>query len=90
MNSSVNKFATIALLVFFVQSSFGQVYQFKEFNVEEGLSNPYVYTVAEDNNGFVWIQINKDETHSIPKGLPSKNVIRWDFEQIVSWLKTWS
>ena len=55
MNSSVNKFAAIALLVFFVQSSFGQIYQFKEFNVEEGLSNPYVYTVTEDNNGFVWI-----------------------------------
>ncbi|HAR95294.1 MAG TPA: hypothetical protein DCR97_04950 [Deltaproteobacteria bacterium] len=35
------------------------------------------------------IQINKDKTHTIPKGLPSKNVIRWDFEQIVKWLKTW-
>lgn len=35
------------------------------------------------------IQINKDKTHSIPVGLPSKNVIRWDFEQIISWLKTW-
>ena len=55
MNSSVNKFAIIALLVFFVQSTFGQVYQFKEFNIEEGLSNKFVYTVAEDNNGFIWI-----------------------------------
>jgi ligand-binding sensor domain-containing protein/serine phosphatase RsbU (regulator of sigma subunit) len=55
MNRSVNKFAIIALLVFFVQSAFGQVYQFKEFNVEEGLSHPFVYTVAEDNNGFIWI-----------------------------------
>ncbi|HET7550448.1 MAG TPA: TIR domain-containing protein [Gemmatimonadaceae bacterium] len=35
------------------------------------------------------IQINKDKTHTIPAGLSSKNVIRWDFEQIVSWLKTW-
>lgn len=35
------------------------------------------------------IQINKDKTHPIPTGLPSTNVIRWDFEQIVSWLKTW-
>ena len=55
MNSSVNKFAIIALLVFFVQSTFGQIYQFKEFNIEEGLSHPFVYTVAEDNNGFIWI-----------------------------------
>jgi hypothetical protein len=35
------------------------------------------------------IQINRDKTHPIPTGLPSKNVIRWDFEQIVSWLTTW-
>ena len=36
------------------------------------------------------IQINKDKTHPIPDGLPSKNVIRWDFEQIAKWLKTWT
>ncbi len=36
------------------------------------------------------IQINRDETHAIPSGLPSKNVIRWSFEQIDKWLKTWT
>ena len=35
------------------------------------------------------IQINKDKTHPIPSGLPSKNVIRWNFDQIVKWLNTW-
>lgn len=35
------------------------------------------------------IQINKDKTHTIPEGLPAKNVIRWDFDQIVKWLATW-
>jgi len=35
------------------------------------------------------IQINKDKTHPIPSGLPAKNVIRWDFAQISSWLGTW-
>lgn len=35
------------------------------------------------------IQINKDKTHLIPAGMPSGNVIRWDFDQIVAWLKTW-
>lgn len=35
------------------------------------------------------IQINKDKTHTVPKGLPAKNVIRWDFAQIVKWLATW-
>lgn len=36
------------------------------------------------------IQTNRDETHSIPTGLPAGNVIRWDFNQIVEWLATWT
>lgn len=35
------------------------------------------------------IQINKDKSHLIPDGLPHANVIKWDFEQIAAWLKTW-
>ncbi|GAA3218341.1 hypothetical protein GCM10017691_01080 [Pseudonocardia petroleophila] len=35
------------------------------------------------------IQINRDKTHSIPAGLPAKNVVRWDFDQIIKWLSTW-
>lgn len=45
-------------------------------------------TIRQDHYIF-GIQINRDKTHTIPKGLPSRNVIRWDFEQIVKWLKTW-
>ncbi|PLX11578.1 MAG: hypothetical protein C0597_14840 [Marinilabiliales bacterium] len=45
----------ILILVFCVQNLFGQMYQFKEYGIEEGLSHPFVYTVSEDNNGFIWI-----------------------------------
>lgn len=45
-------------------------------------------TIRQGNYIF-GIQINKDKTHTIPSGLPAQNVIRWDFEQIVAWLKTW-
>lgn len=45
-------------------------------------------TIQQDHYIF-GIQITRDKTHTIPKGLPGKNVIRWDFEQIVKWLKTW-
>lgn len=45
-------------------------------------------TAVQDHYMF-GIQINRDQTHPIPKGLPSKNVIRWDFAQIAKWLKTW-
>ena len=36
------------------------------------------------------IQINSGQTHPIPAALPSRNVIRWDFEQIIEWLATWT
>ncbi len=45
-------------------------------------------TIRQDHYIF-GVQINRDKTHSVPKGLPSQNVIRWDFEQIRAWLNTW-
>lgn len=44
---------------------------------------------TRQKNYIFGIQINKDKTHPVPDGLPGKNVIRWDFEQTVAWLKTW-
>src|SRR5688572_15409017 len=55
-------------------------------------SDAVLWEIAETNRQkhyMFGIQINSDKTHSIPAGLPSPNVIRWDFEQIISWLKTW-
>jgi len=46
-------------------------------------------TIRQDHYIF-GIQVNRDKTHTIPKGLPSNNVIRWDFDQIIKWLKTWT
>jgi hypothetical protein len=45
-------------------------------------------TIRQDHYLF-GIQINRDKTHIIPKGLPSANVIRWDFSQITEWLRSW-
>ena len=56
------------------------------------LSEAVVWEIAEtvrQAHYIFGIQINRDKTHVIPSGLPSNNVIRWDFEQIVAWLKTW-
>lgn len=55
-------------------------------------SEAVLWEIAETNRQSHYIfgiQINREKTHLIPAGLPSKNVIRWDFEQIVAWLKTW-
>ena len=55
-------------------------------------SDAVLWEIAEtrrQGNYMFGIQINRDNTHPVPKGLPSKNVIRWDFKQIVNWLATW-
>ncbi len=55
-------------------------------------SDAVLWEIAEterQKNYLFGVQINKDKTYQIPAGLPAKNVIRWDFDQIVDWLKTW-
>ena len=36
------------------------------------------------------VQINTDKTWPIPVGLPEKSVVRWDIDQMVRWLATWT
>ncbi|HIO98654.1 MAG TPA: hypothetical protein EYN44_03615 [Marinobacter salarius] len=55
-------------------------------------SEAVLWEIAESNRQehyIFGIQISKDKTYTVPAGLPSKNVIRWDFSQMVDWLKTW-
>lgn len=57
------------------------------------LSDAVVWEIAEtarQGHYMFGIQINKDETHRTPDGLPSGNVIRWNFDQIAKWLSTWT
>ncbi len=56
-------------------------------------SDAVKWEIAETarQGGYLFgIQINHDKTWPIPDGLPSKNVIRWDFAQIIAWLATWT
>lgn len=55
MSSIKTKFAVVFILTFFIQNLFGQTYQFKKYGIEEGLSHPFVYTINEDKDGFIWI-----------------------------------
>ncbi len=55
MNGLKIKLSLVLLLAVFVQNIFGQTYQFKEYGIEEGLSHPFVYTISEDADGFIWI-----------------------------------
>lgn len=55
-------------------------------------SDAVLWEIAESNRQehyIFGIQINRDETHLVPTGLPASNVIRWNFQQIIDWLETW-
>lgn len=56
-------------------------------------SDAVLWEIAEtlrQSHYIFGIQINSNDTHRIPEGLPSKNVIPWNFDQIVKWLATWT
>lgn len=56
-------------------------------------SEAVLWEIAETNrqgNYIFGIQINHDKTWPIPSGLPAANVIRWDFDQMIKWLSTWT
>ena len=55
-------------------------------------SEAVLWEIAETNrqaHPIFGVQINGDQTHPIPAGLPSARVIRWDFDEIVAELKRW-
>ena len=55
-------------------------------------SEAVLWEIAEtrrQGHAMFGIQINREQTHVVPEGLSSQHVIRWNFEQIIAWLKTW-
>lgn len=55
-------------------------------------SDAVLWEIAEtsrQDHYIFGIQINRDKTYTVPAGLPTSNVIRWNFDQIIKWLSTW-
>ena len=48
------KKALLILFLFAAQITFAQQFKFRNFSVAEGLAQSQVYTVAEDENGYMW------------------------------------
>lgn len=44
---------------------------------------------ARQGHYIFGIQIHRDETHTVPPGLPSSRVVRWHFGDIARLLSTW-
>jgi hypothetical protein len=56
-------------------------------------SEAVLWEIAETNrqgHPIFGIQIKSDKTYTIPAGLPSSRVVRWDFDSIVKELKRWT
>ncbi|MBA7591853.1 hypothetical protein ES708_34022 [subsurface metagenome] len=45
----------LAILLWFSAPVYPQVYRVIEFGVEQGIPQPYIYTISQDNNGYLWI-----------------------------------
>ncbi len=45
----------VFLILFLIQDVRSQSYQFSKYNVEQGLPQPYIYSINQDHNGFIWV-----------------------------------
>ena len=58
MNNASNLFSKLlftCLLISFSGRVGSQTYNFNEFGLEEGICDRYIYTINQDNNGYLWI-----------------------------------
>lgn len=55
--STYIKYKGISLLFFFflAHNTLAQEYNFRNFSVEEGLARPYVYSIVQDIQGYLWV-----------------------------------
>ncbi len=58
-NSLFKNTIILVLLSLLSLISRSQTYQFKNYGENEGLPNRFVYTINQDNNGFIWLGTGK-------------------------------
>ncbi len=55
MKKACFRFISVLLLVLYAKCLFSQAYQFKNYGVDNGITQPYVYTINQDKNGYLFI-----------------------------------
>lgn len=40
--------------IFLFSTTFGQFERFKSYDVADGICHPFIYTISQDKNGFIW------------------------------------
>ena len=48
-------YSTILYLLFSSITLIGQTYRFKNYNIDNGLPNKFVYSINQDSKGFIWV-----------------------------------
>ncbi len=53
----IYKLSIILIVLFFIgiKTTIAQSYQFSKYGIENGLPQQYVYSINQDNKGFIWI-----------------------------------
>ena len=49
------RFSTLVCLLLFAELSFGQAYRFRNYGVENNLPSKVIYTLIQDNSGYLWV-----------------------------------
>lgn len=55
MKTAVKAYLLAILSLFSSLTLFSQAYQFKTYSIDNGISQPYIYTINQDKNGYLWI-----------------------------------
>jgi ligand-binding sensor domain-containing protein len=52
---TVNKIYFFLFFFYLPSSLFSQAYQFKNYSTDNGITQPYVYAINQDKNGYLWV-----------------------------------
>jgi ligand-binding sensor domain-containing protein/serine phosphatase RsbU (regulator of sigma subunit) len=55
VESGFRKGLLLILILGFYAGAYSQDYTFRNFNTDEGLAQPYVYSIIQDDYGYLWI-----------------------------------
>ncbi|HSH65004.1 MAG TPA: two-component regulator propeller domain-containing protein [Bacteroidia bacterium] len=55
MKKAYIRFLNVLVFVLQMNCLFSQAYQFKNYGVDNGIAQPYVYTINQDKNGYLFI-----------------------------------
>lgn len=75
----------LAVIIFITVPSFGQQYNYQQYNLKDGLAGLTVYSIVQDHDGFLWIGTETGlsrfdgknfKNYTVSDGLPDNEIIK--------------